>query len=348
MYLNIKFYTLHVTVQFHKIHIGYFLRYTLKTYIWSLRVCSFMKIKAVIFFFWLLPVIVLSQDIDDLYFIDAHSQIDKFVSIEKIIEIMDENGVKTTLLATRHGRKPTEVLEYANKYKGKIVPILATKQFGYLSDDKKKYIETFKKLSKKEYQGIAEVLMWHSGCPNNKCPAVERLPDDTRVQKILNIAKKKGWPFVAHIEFGSLYFGNYSTYMNGFEELLIANESTPFALIHMGQLESEDVERLIKQYKNIHFLTAHTNPKSKEMAQGFKPWINMFDGHGFREDWKRLLVQYPDRFIFAMDNVWGDTHWISSVYKEQIDYWKKALSQLPSNVAHAIAHANAERLWKLK
>ena len=32
---------------------------------------------------------------------------------------------------------------------------------------------------------------------------------------------------------------------------------------------------------------------------------------------------------------------------QQVDLWRKALGKLPDEVAHAVAHGNAERLWKL-
>lgn len=54
-------------------------------------------------------------------------------------------------------------------------------------------------------------------------------------------------------------------------------------------------------------------------------------------------MQHPDRFIFALDNVWG-THW-KEFYLDQMEYWRKAMNDLPHDVAHAVAHGNAERLW---
>ena len=55
-------------------------------------------------------------------------------------------------------------------------------------------------------------------------------------------------------------------------------------------------------------------------------------------------MAHPDRFVFALDNVWPE-HW-EEFYLEQMKYWRNALADLPADVAHAIAHGNAERLWK--
>lgn len=309
------------------------------------------KVICILFMLWLLPISVSADSIADMYFIDAHSQIDKDTSIETVINLMDENGVFRTLLATRYWRKPIDVLNYANEYKGRIIPILTTKQYGYTSNKnkgKQKFLNILNRLSERKYQGLGEVLLWHSGCPNNACPSIRRELNDDRVQAILSISDNKGWPFIAHIEFGSLESTKYALLMSGFEKLLDQHENLPFGLIHMGQLESGEVRRLITEHKNIYFLTSHANPEAVEMAAGVKPWVNMFDGNGLTEDWKNLIVDYPDRFVFALDNVWGKIHWQNDIYKKQIKYWKMALSKLPSNVAHAVAHGNAERLWGIR
>ena len=73
----------------------------------------------------------------------------------------------------------------------------------------------------------------------------------------------------------------------------------------------------------------------------------VFNGKSFKSDWKTLFVTYSDRFVFAMDNVW-EREWDSEKYSNEIQLWRTTLAQLPDNVARAIAHKNAERLWNLK
>ena len=60
---------------------------------------------------------------------------------------------------------------------------------------------------------------------------------------------------------------------------------------------------------------------------------------------RALVIKHPERFILAFDNVLED-HW-SDYYLEQVAVWRKALADLPPDVAHALAHRNAERLWHL-
>jgi len=56
-------------------------------------------------------------------------------------------------------------------------------------------------------------------------------------------------------------------------------------------------------------------------------------------------MAHPERFVFALDNVWLQ-HW-DAFYLEQIKQWRQALADVPPSVAHAVAHGNAERLWRL-
>jgi hypothetical protein len=104
-----------------------------------------------------------------------------------------------------------------------------------------------------------------------------------------------------------------------------------------------DVAALIKAHRNIYFLTSHADPVSAEDAT--QPWINMMDCDKFKPQWKQLIIRHPDRFIFAMDNVWA-FQW-QDTYMRHIKVWRSAVADLPPAVANALAHGNAEKLWKL-
>jgi hypothetical protein len=56
---------------------------------------------------------------------------------------------------------------------------------------------------------------------------------------------------------------------------------------------------------------------------------------------QHLVLRHPERFVLALDNVWPE-HW-SERYMQQVELWRKALGKLPNEVAHAVAHGNAER-----
>ena len=131
--------------------------------------------------------------------------------------------------------------------------------------------------------------------------------------------------------------------MKSLESMLDDYSEQPFVLTHMGQLKPSECQRLIDSHNNIHFHTGWINPAAVQSSS--QPWINLFKGDRLAPEWRKLFIQYPDRFIFALDNVFAE-HW-SNFYVKQMEYWKKALAELPDKAAHFIAHGNAERLWHI-
>lgn len=284
-------------------------------------------------------------DADEIRLIDAHSQYDRDVDPEDIIRLMDEGGISHVILAARSKVKARDLIAFAGRHPGRITPAVRTKGGIYRRNEPRYYERLKKHLAMPEFGAMAEVLMWHAekGNPDRpKAPEVVVHPQDERVQVALRAAIERGWPFIIHIEFAGAG-SDSDAFMAEFEALLARHPDHPFALIHMGQLEAKDVRRLIETHKNIHFLTSHANPIITGNSR--QPWIDMFDDESLTPVWGNLMTQYPERFILAFDNVWAH-HW-STYYLWQIALWRKALAALPHEAAHAIAHGNAERLWRL-
>lgn len=279
----------------------------------------------------------------ELYFIDAHSQVDHEVeNLGLIIQRMDESGVYRTVLAARARRTSEEVAAFAEAHADRILPAVRTKSGAYNKNAPKYFKELRRQVDSKRFKAMAEVLMYHAQ-KGNKAPEVVVYPDDPRAQAALNAAIDSGWPFVIHIEFQSLAAGRRQEFMSAMEAMLKAHRDHPFALNHMGQLDAAEVRRLIGNHQNLHFLMAHANPVIAKQSR--EPWTNMFDGERLAPEWRALLVQHPDRFVFALDNVWA-RHW-KEFYRDQVAYWRTAMADLPPAVAHAVAHGNAERLWRI-
>lgn len=146
-----------------------------------------------------------------------------------------------------------------------------------------------------------------------------------------------------HIEFASLQGDQRQRFMHKMKKLLAENPQQAIVLNHIGQLSASELAPLLEEYKNLHVLTAHTNPVI--IRNSDQPWRNMFDGKTLSPAWRTLVIQHPEQFVFALDNVW-ERHW-REFYPEEMTYWKSAMADLPDEVAHAVAHGNAERLWHL-
>lgn len=272
--------------------------------------------------------------------IDAHSQVDEYVELEKIIQLMDEGGIVGTILSTRGTLSLEELISFANKHPTRIIPALRTKGF-MQKTDVEYHLRLKKQVDMYQFGGMAEVLMYHAQ-KGEWAPLVVVQPDDERVLAALNCAVEQKWPFIAHIEF--IASGSQrDEFMTEFEALLLQYPEHPFVLIHMGQLDCAGVRRLIEAYPNIYFITAHSNAGIKYAH--YLP-TNMFDGEHLAADWKQLMVEHLDRFILGFDNVFVE-HW-GQLYLKQIGFWREAMKELPVEVAHAFAHGNAERLWNLQ
>ncbi|UCH23922.1 MAG: amidohydrolase family protein [Deltaproteobacteria bacterium] len=289
----------------------------------------------------------------ELYFIDAHSQADQHIDFEEILSLMDKAGISRTILSLRGRRQPEELISFASRHPDRITPAVRTKGGAYLKGAKQFNRFLDKQIQMHQFGAMAEVLLWHAkkekapsvtlgSGKKGKPPQVVVPPDDPRIQVALNKVREKGWPFVAHIEFAAIGESK-NFFMKKFENLLRKNTDHPFVLMHMGELDTTEARRLIENHSNIHFNTAMSNPIAvKRSAQ---PLVNLFKGTRLAPVWKDLFALYPDRFILGFDNVFAG-HW-RKLYVKQAALWRKALQDLPEDLAHSVAHGNAERLWKV-
>jgi len=273
--------------------------------------------------------------------IDAHSQLPAPETANKVIELMDKAGVVRTILSFRGTARKRDVLILAAVYPNRITPSIKTKGRHWPRGNEKYFKMIKKQLATGKFSALGEVLFYHAA-KGNVAPEWTVLPTDKQAKYLLKVARENGWPLVAHIEFAALFWDK-KAWMKRLETMLSANRDMAFPMIHMAQLEPDDVERLLAAHPNIYFMTSHSNTIT--VRESNQPWTNMFSGQTLKPKWVELIMRYPDRFILNFDNVFED-HW-GRFYLDQVALWRKALEALPSDVAHAIAHKNAERIWNL-
>lgn len=273
--------------------------------------------------------------------IDAHSQTDHLVDLERVITLMDRAGVRRTILSARGRLKGRDLLDFAARHPGRITPAVRTKSLRYVENHPKYYQGLEKQLRAPGFGALAEVILWHAR-KGKRAPQWIVALDAPQVKAALDAALKRRWPFIAHIEFAAAGTQR-SEYMGKLEALLRAHPRHPFPLIHMGQLPVGEARRLIGAHPNVYFLTSHANPVT--VSKSRQPWVNLFRGERLSPEFRDLMVRHRTRFVLAFDNVFAE-HW-GEYYLKQAALWRRALAALPPAVAHAVAHGNAERLWKL-
>ncbi len=280
----------------------------------------------------------------ELPIIDAHNQSDEHISYDEILALMDAAGVARVILSQRGRTDPDDLLAFAARHPDRITPAVRTKG---------QTVRQIKvQVRKHRYGAMAEVLMWHREKTRRRVttktgeskppPRVVMAPDHPKSRKLLAVALERKWPFIPHIEFASAG-EDAAPFMAKLEALLREHPGYPFVLIHMGMLPFEEVHRLIEMHPNIHFITARSDPVA--VGRFDAPFTPMFEGRVLAPRWKQLMIRHPDRFILGFDSVWAKV-W-RTFYFEQVRVWRQALRELPDDVAHAVAHRNAERLWRL-
>lgn len=277
----------------------------------------------------------------DVPIVDAHSQVDHEVDLGKVIELMNRAGVVRTILSARGRVTPEEIASFAGRHPERITPAVRTKGWPYARNEARYYRNLQRQLAMPEFRAMAEVILWHAK-KGDKAPEWIVSLEAEQAQAALKAAITRGWPFIAHYEFAAAGEAR-PRIMADFEAALTAHRAHPFVLIHMGQLPAGEARRLIGTHPNLYFLVSHSN--SVTVPRSRQPWINMFEGGRLTAPWKKLIMQHPNRFVLNFDNVFVE-HW-GDFYLEQVKLWRGALKDLPEEVAHAVAHGNAERLWRL-
>ena len=279
-----------------------------------------------------------------IFFIDAHSQLPNSQISDQVINILNRAGIKKVLLTNRDLAKNKDILRLSDKFPNRIYPIIKTKGKPW-SNDKKKFVKSIEgKEKKNKYFGFGEALLFHAakGKFGLKAPKVNVSTSSNQFIYLLEKSRSKNWPLIIHIEFRSV--NNFFARMEELETILENNRDISFPLIHMGQLDIENVSRLIEKHKNVYFMMSRAN-----MIKGVntrQPWTNLFSNKKIKNGWKKLLIRHPDRFIFCIDAVWP-SDWSDKYYVKIANLWREALNELPLSVVEQIASKNAERLWGL-
>jgi predicted TIM-barrel fold metal-dependent hydrolase len=304
----------------------------------------------------------LGRAADSIPMIDAHSQADEELGAFRLLKLMDQGGVRRTILSNRGGLEASQLVAMAAAYPDRITASMEVKSHRHYLPGTPEFFRRLEAMGKESrYGAISEALLWHQakggqrrgGGRNGEAArrggqAVGEfdLPIEApQVQAVLKMALARNWPFVAHYEFRSLNKERYAARMKELKDLLRRYPNHPIVLIHMGQLRADEAARLISEFRNVYFMTSHANPVFGAVGRDYG-WTKLFAGRKLAPAWKALFVANPDRFILAFDSVLK-RHWELQFYLAQAKLWQEALADLPSDAAQAVAHRNATRLWAL-
>lgn len=291
-----------------------------------------------------------ASGVSGLYFVDAHGQLDGKRRADELLALMDAGGVYRSLVTAQQGLDWEGLLGLVREQPERLLPIVYTKGGGYHGGGglPSEFLQRLaQQESQRAFRGMGETLVLHDGL-GGRFYEVRVDLDDALVQAAQGLALRQGWPFLVHIEFNALGEADRARYLAQLTAHLVRHPGQPVVLMHMGLLEADALRPLLAQHPNLYLLTSHTTPPHNGQSErgNAKPKIALFEGPHLAPRWRELILAYPDRFVFALDNVNSDW-WQDKPYLAQMRLWWAALRDLPPPVAHAVAHGNAERLWRL-
>jgi len=166
--------------------------------------------------------------------------------------------------------------------------------------------------------------------------------DSPTGHKLFSLSEELGIPFQIHYEVEDRLLAPL-------ERMLAQYPKAKVIWCHVAQVRYAErapaysptyIEGLIKRFPNLYFDTAFGDANSVyPLSRQHQAQVWGASG-GLRDDWRNLLVAYPDRFLSALD-LGGDR-------MERIDEYDRKhrhfLKQLPKEVQHQVAYRSA---WSL-
>ncbi|MDA1284433.1 MAG: hypothetical protein O3C61_05850 [Proteobacteria bacterium] len=203
---------------------------------------------------------------------------------------------------------------------------------------------------KLNHVGFGEIIVQHA--PHNhsklKYEGMNLDLNSERISRAINIVLKDKKPVILHVELND-YEADSNKILKQLVSLGNANPNSHFLLMHMAQAKFSEAEFIIKNTKNIHFVTSDADNIMQRLAKkgvAQTGWINLFDKDDkLQEKWINLMNENPKRFVLALDNVW-DKDWLTH-YQKRVSMWRKALSSLDKDAASSIACKNANEYFKI-
>ena len=278
--------------------------------------------------------------------IDAHSQFDHEISPQHLIQTLQAAGVQRVLLATRGRAEVPTLTALARQHPGCVVPMVRTKSNAYAQANKGYYRQLEEQLAEPAFQAMAEIILAHNQ-KGDRAEAVYLPAASPQAQAAITAAQARQWPVVLHYEFRwiaqEMGAAELQARLAELRGVLRALAPLPVGLTHVAQLDAAQARVLLQEHPNLYLLLSHANSLVNEGSK--QPWTNVVQDGAMDPAWKALMQQYPRQFVLALDNVFPE-HW-GRLYAQQVALWRQALAALAPELARAIAHDNAVRIYRL-
>ncbi len=260
---------------------------------------------------------------------------------DKTIQAMDRNNIDVMVLWVKNqgGWKDGDTLDFAAKYPGRVVPGIAFQNKGWTRQKKSFIGKVLDKAKSGNFKAMGEMSFRGKIGGNLNAP-----PASPLAREVLDIAEKYNLPLTIHHNPYEKINGEWKRtdeYETFIDETLAYNTRAPVIWDHWcGQSTPDDARKLLQRFANLTCGLAWLH----KLAGGLATPLVGGDGN-FLPGWKKLIEDYPDRFIVGVDA--NSAPGPLKKYDGRVKMIRKALGGLSPGVAEMVATKNLHRLFGL-
>lgn len=212
--------------------------------------------------------------------------------------------------------------------------------------------EIDQKLAQRKVFGIGELLVRHwayagDGGQIGKHAEINQTFDSVFIRQIASVAMRHDVPVVIHME-------AYPELLEQLERVL--KELPRFKLVWAhgcGRLNPTKIREILERnpalYCDLSNMT-NTGGYGSGWPRAELFTSKMEEGGVFLEPYKKVILNFPDRFFVGMD-VAHQSRWVmqeGNTFEKRVQRTRELLGQLPLETARKLAFENAIQIFKLK
>lgn len=281
-----------------------------------------------------LPTVAVAEE---LRIFDAHSHSARGLNLAQVIHRIQASGVTKIVLFARRQGTDEEILDLYSKHPDRVVPTVGFQNPGWLKQSPGFLDEVEAKLKSGRFRWMGELLLRHYGVPELQAPDYDLSPETRLFKRVLDLSARYGVPITIHHEAEP---GNVAT----FRRALRHNPDAIVVWAHWcGRPTPEVARAFLEEFANLYCDLSASHPGPR---YGREKNPLMSQGRTLGAEWRAVIEAFPDRFLAGIDAV-DPSHY--DHYAKWAAGLRKALAELPPEIARRVAFENAERLlgkWK--
>ena len=264
--------------------------------------------------------------------IDAHSHVASGVSAELLSWALDDVGVDAIVLFARRGSSNQDVLDIAEELPGRVIPGIGFQQAGWLAQEPEFIDDVERNLDTGRFQWMGELLLRHYGVPELDADAYDFSPDTDLFRRVLDLSARYRVPLTVHHE-------SEQETRELFKEVLIDHPEAIVVWAHWcGRSTADEAREFLEQLPNLHCDTGASGVSRRYGREKNPLFVSQLV---WDPDWRDLIEEMPDRFLFAVDAVVA-VHY--SKYGNLIKEYPRAFDALSDEARPLMLGGNALRL----